>query len=210
MHKTAILLCSLLFATACANTTPAPRLIHPEKSPVAAAAKATPTTALSNDNLSRLPNPFKSKTDEEMFWKVMNGEVDAKSIAMTDELQIALILRIMLSSLTPEQMRMQVTQMLVCRTPIYYPSEEDLHQMSEDLVSGDFPRRWHSLHFLFESSIKTTNLVRYVLGDIARMKDFALKDAKAKAEAPPEQTAPSADPATPATPAKKPPAKHKK
>lgn len=201
MNKIALLLFASLMISACAAFNPnPPPTIHP--------ARVTPAAPLKKKLLDEVPNPFQSKAEEALFWKVMDGEATDAEIAPikdTPGFKIAIAMRILIScQSTDQQLRGAMMQMLTAHIARIYMTDETHAAVLNDLVSDEMKNRWKALHFTFEQQAKGTAIIWYILNDeenlIAFFKKEAVKcealkkatpDGKSFKPAPPATSSPS-------------------
>ena len=147
-------------------------------------------------NPERITSPFKTQADEEMFWKIMNQEVDLEKIELSPSNKIAIILMTALSYDVPDIIRVQAFNVLMAK------SSQMMDQATKANVERAFDsdnilHRVTALRLIFEYDVDALAILRHVLNDGARITDFIVKqEAKVKKtpDAPPNFK--SAPPAT--------------
>ncbi len=132
-------------------------------------------------NPERIASPFKNEADEEMFWKIMNNEVDLEKIDPKPSNKIAVILMMALSYEVPDMIRVQAFNALMAK------SSQMMDQSTKETVekafdSDNLAQRIGALRLIFEYDVDALNILRHVLKDAARLGDFVEKqEAKVKA-----------------------------
>lgn len=205
MRKVAIAMISSLLISGCAafQSNPPPT-IHPTRVTPGPIAKSKDTASVN------LNNPFKSKADEELFWKIMNGEIDnpeVKKVEDTPFYTIAIGLRILLScQSTDDKLRTEIITGLLGNVPQLFMSEETIAKVTANLSGENMMERLQALHFIFALQAKGANIINYVLNDKEHMLPFFKNEMAAceetKKATPNGKTFKPAPPATNSSPGK--------
>ena len=122
-------------------------------------------------------SPFSSDDDEMMFWSVMNDEVDLMTTPRTPTMRLAITLRACLSEKTPAETRITLLQiMLSSKFTADLPNDAALDALIGAFQAGGLEVRILALKEVLNRDAKMANILRYVLNDTARMKDFMSKN----------------------------------
>lgn len=119
-----------------------------------------------------LVSPFLSVADENMFWAVMNDAVDPRQVPRTPTTRLAFTLRACLSDKTPPAARTTLLQILLSSKFTADLDEIQLNELIGKLTDQNIAVRWSAMRAIVNQDEKMAALLKYVLNDEARMKEY--------------------------------------
>ncbi len=195
MKKTTLVLISALSLAACATAkpievkgSPKPEVAAPDPLQIKPSLPASLAT-------NPYPNPFKNQTEEDLFWKVMNGEVDNLTEDAPPLVNIAVLLRVAMSPRYEDDARTKALIMLTNLAIFYIPSQ-NLAEMDFNLLNTDPVVSWNALRIVSNLNFNALAIVNYVLNDDKNMSQWLANETaaiKKMQTSPKEKTAPTPD-----------------
>ena len=172
MRHSVLVLIASLFISSCAllESNPPPPTIH--------STRVTPAPSKSK-LIEDVKNPFQSKAEETLFWKVLSGEFTKEEVPAIKNLpifKIAIQMRMLLScQFTDDKLRTGAIQMLTDNLAFSLMNEESRVATAKDLAGQDMVNRWKAMHFIFDKQSKGTTVIYYALNDKERLMTFFKK-----------------------------------
>lgn len=141
-----------------------------------------PTASVKKSSLTQatatMPvSPFKTESEEEFFWKILNFEVDFAMIPKTPVNLLAIYLAGTLSTNLSAEDRFEAFQYLLGKYQCFSTVAED-QKIKEAIANNQYlEERWVALQIIIKRDIEANQLLTYVLNNKKRIKEYFDKDA---------------------------------
>ncbi len=200
-HSVLVFITSLFISSCALLESKPPPTIHPTR--------VTPAPSKSK-LIDDVKNPFQSKAEEALFWKVLSGEFSNEEVPKIKDLpifKIAIQMRMLLScQFTDPQLRSGAIRALTDGLAHSLMNSESREAVANDLSGEEMINRWKAMHFIFEKQSKGTAIIYYALNDKEHLFEFFKKEnAKCevlKKDSPENKIFKPAPPATSSPPSK--------